>query len=191
VLLVSVGLLPSVQGVQEIAKVEKVELQPFAAQVQRLTETTVRVTAKVAALLNEKQNLLLRLRNYRYQPYWDIERARIIGSREVPVEVIVNGEPVARKNIVADGVTRELAFDVPLERSSWVALRILPSSHTNPIFISVGGKPIRASRESAEWCLKSVDQCWSQKSPRISAKEREEAEKAYEHARRVYRELIH
>jgi hypothetical protein len=108
----------------------------------------------------------------------------------VPVEVIVNGEPVARKNIVADGVIREVAFDVPLERSSWVALRILPSSHTNPLFITVGDKPIRASRRSAEWCLKSVDQCWSQKSPRISAKEREEAEKAYEHARQVYRRIL-
>src|SRR6185295_13728612 len=132
---------------------------------------TVRVTAKVAALLNEQQNLMIRLRNYQYQPYWDIERARIIGSsREVPVEVIVNG--------------------VPVERSSWVALRILPSSHTNPLFITVGDKPIRASKRSAEWCLKSVDQCWSQKSRRISAKEREEAEKAYEHARQAYSRIL-
>jgi hypothetical protein len=83
-----------------------------------------------------------------------------------------------------------VAFDVPLERSSWVALRILPSSHTNPVFISVGDKPIRASRRSAEWCLKSVDQCWSQKLGRISAKEREEAAKAYEHAREVYRRIL-
>jgi hypothetical protein len=151
---------------------------------------TVRVTAKVAALLNEQQNLLIRLRNYQNQPYWDIERARIIGSREVPVEVIVNGEPVARKNIVADGVIRDVEFDVPVERSSWVALRILPSSHTNPVFITVGDKPIRASKRSAEWCLKSVDQCWSQKSRRISAKERDEAEKAYEHARQTYRRIL-
>ena len=27
-------------------------------------------------------------------------------------------------------------FDVPLDRSSWVALRILPSSHTNPVFVA-------------------------------------------------------
>ncbi len=31
------------------------------------------------------------------KPYWDIERARIGESREVPVEVVVNGFPVARK----------------------------------------------------------------------------------------------
>jgi hypothetical protein len=151
---------------------------------------TVRVTAKVAARLDEKPNLLIRLRGYQQQPYWDLERARIGLTREVPVEVIVNGEPVAKKTIVADGAMREIAFDVAIDRSSWVALRILPSSHTNPIFIAVGGKPIRASRRSAEWCLKSVEQCWNQKSSGIAAKEREEAEKAYDHARQVYRQIL-
>jgi hypothetical protein len=151
---------------------------------------TVRVTAKVAARLDEKPNLLIRLRGYQQQPYWDLERARIGLTREVAVEAIVNGEPIARKNIIADGAIREITFDVAIDRSSWVALRILPSSHTNPIFIAVGGKPIRASRRSAEWCLKSVDQCWNQKSPKISTREREEAEKAYEHARQVYRQIL-
>ena len=40
--------------------------------------------------------------------------------------------------------SRDMTFDVKLERSSWVAVRILPSSHTNPVFVLVGGKPIRA-----------------------------------------------
>jgi hypothetical protein len=151
---------------------------------------TVRVSAKVAARLDEKPNPELSQRGYEKQPYWNLERARIGGSREVPVELIVNGYPVAHKNIVADGSMRDLTFEVPLERSSWVALRILPSSHTNPIFVMVDGKPIRASKRSAEWCLKAVDQCWSQKSPRISAKERPEAEAAYEHARQVYRKIL-
>src|SRR6185436_13787013 len=151
---------------------------------------TVRVTAKVAARLDEKPDLPMKLRGYQQQPFWDLERARIGLTREVAVEVIVNGEPVARKTIVADGAIREIAFDVAIDRSSWVALRILPSSHTNPIFIEVGGKPIRSSRKSAEWCLKSVDQCWTQKSPRISSRERKQAEEAYEHARRVYRQIL-
>jgi hypothetical protein len=50
-------------------------------------------------------------------------------------------------------------FDVAIEKSSWVAVRILPSAHTNPIFVLVGGKPVRASRRSAEWCLAAVSQC--------------------------------
>jgi hypothetical protein len=108
----------------------------------------------------------------------------------VPVEVIVNGQPVARRHIVADGVAREVAFEIEIERSSWVALRILPSSHTNPVFVLVGDRPVRASRRSAEWCLRAVDQCWTQKARQISAKERGAAEKAYEQARRVYRKIL-
>jgi hypothetical protein len=151
---------------------------------------SVRVTAKVAALLDVRPDESLQARRYDQQPYWDIERARIRGTREVPVELIVNGQPVAAKNIIADGTLQNVAFDVPIENSSWVALRILPSSHTNPIFIIVGGRPVRASRRSAEWCLKAVEQCWTQKAPMISARERPEAEKAYEHAREVYRAII-
>lgn len=150
----------------------------------------VRVTAKVAALLDAKPNEAIRARRHDETPYWDIERARSGNTHEVPVEVVVNGQPVARKNILADGVTREVAFEIEIERSSWVALRILPSSHTNPVFVLVGERPIRASRRSAEWCLKAVDQCWSQKAAKISAAERPAAEKAYEAARQVYRRII-
>lgn len=151
---------------------------------------TVRVTANVAARLDEQPNEFIRGRRLDQGPYWDVERARIGNTREVPVEVVVNGHPVAKKNIIADGAARELTFDIPLERSSWVALRIFPSAHTNPIFVIVGGKPIRASRKSVEWLLKGVDQCWSQKAPQIAEKERDAAAAAYEHARQVYRRLL-
>jgi hypothetical protein len=85
---------------------------------------------------------------------------------------------------------RPITFDVPIEKSSWIAVRILPSSHTNPIFAIVDGKPIRASRLSAEWCLAAVSQCWSQKQVAISASEKDAARKAYDHAREVYQQLI-
>lgn len=151
---------------------------------------TVRVAAKVAARLDEQPNEFIRNRRLDQGPYWDVERARIGATREVPVEIVVNGHPVAKKNLLADGSVRELSFEVPIERSSWVALRIFPSAHTNPIFIIVGGKPIRASRRSVEWLLKGVDQCWSQKAPLIVEKERAEAAAAYEHARQVYRRIL-
>jgi hypothetical protein len=54
----------------------------------------------------------------------------------------------------------------------------------------VSDRPIRASRRSTEWCLKAVDQCWSQKAGKISAKERPEAERAYEYARQIYRKIL-
>ncbi len=99
-------------------------------------------------------------------------------------------KPVGKTELSADGSIQGVSFDVPIKKSSWVALRIYPSSHTNPVFITVGGKPVRASKKSAEWCLKSVDQCWSKKEPAIRTSEKEEARKAYEVAREAYRKIL-
>jgi hypothetical protein len=126
----------------------------------------------------------------RRQPQWSPEYSRVSASRDVTVEAIVNGHPVASQRLTADGTLRDLIFDIPIERSSWVALRILGSAHTNPVFVIVGGRPIRASKKSAEWCLKGVDQCWSQKSPRIGVAERPAAERAYDQARVRYRQIV-
>src|SRR5439155_5207386 len=41
------------------------------------------------------------------QPYWHAERARIEGTRKVPVELVVNGHAVERREIVADGKLNE------------------------------------------------------------------------------------
>jgi hypothetical protein len=150
----------------------------------------VKVSARVAALLDEQANPAVKQLRVDQKPYWDIERARLAESREVPLEVLVNGLPVARKLLLADGKIQEVSFDIDIPRSSWVALRILPSSHTNPIFVVVGGKPIRASRRSVEWCLKAVDQCWSQKEKFIPADEMEDAKAAYAHARQAYAKLL-
>jgi len=126
----------------------------------------------------------------RQQMAWSPELARVRGTRDVTVEAVLNGRPVASRRLTADGTLRDLAFDIPIERSSWIALRILGTAHTNPIFIRVGGRPIRVSKRSAEWCLKAVDQCWSQKSPRISPREREDAQRAYDFARNRYRQIV-
>lgn len=151
---------------------------------------TVRVSAQVAAWLPEKARPEIKKRPYSEQPYWDIERGRIDGTREVRVEAIVNGYAVTNQVIQADGSLRDLEFNLPIKKSSWVALRILPSSHTNPIFVVVDGKPIRASRRSAEWCLKGVEKCWSQKQRHIAEKEKGDARAAYDSARDVYKTLL-
>jgi len=148
---------------------------------------TVKLSARVAARLQAVPDEAIRKTTYATKPYWDIERARLGDSAEVPVEVVVNGYPVARKTIVANGELRDISFDVPIEKSSWVALRILPSSHTNPIWVVVDEKPVRPSRRSIEWCLKGVDQCWSQKEPFYAPAELPQARLDYEHARKVYR----
>ncbi|HEX8117098.1 MAG TPA: CehA/McbA family metallohydrolase, partial [Pyrinomonadaceae bacterium] len=171
-------------------KVEGVAVGTNGSELRLDSPRRVRVTARVSALLDERPDETVRGRRHDQTPYWNLERARIGDSREVPLEVVVNGRVVATRNVTADGSLRDVAFDIDVERSSWVALRVLPSSHTNPVFVVVGGKPIRASRRSAEWCLKAVDQCWSQKAPQISERERPDAERAYEHARRVYRKVV-
>lgn len=149
----------------------------------------IKLTARVAALLNEHPDPAIKNRPLNQKPFWDIERARIGSTRAVPVEVLVNGVPVGRKVLAADGHTEDIAFDTRIERSCWVALRIYPSSHTNPIFVIVGGKPIREKRSIA-WCLAGVDQCWSQKEKLIDPKEHDDAVAAYEHARKVYRQSL-
>jgi hypothetical protein len=150
----------------------------------------VKLTVRAAALLSEKPNPERGKRRYQDQPYWDIERCRIGETREVAVELVVNGYPVAKQNLLADGTLRDLTFEAKVERSSWLAVRILPSSHTNPIWVLVAGKPVRASRRSAEWCRKGVDQCWSQKERFIKPEELEQAKADYEHARQAYQRLI-
>jgi hypothetical protein len=115
--------------------------------------------------------------------------ARLEG-KTVAVEAVVNGYPAARQDIVADGSLREVSLEVPIQRSSWVALRTYPSAHTNPVFVIINGQPIRASRRSAEWCLRGVDRCWKEKQQFYAAAEQEEAEQAYEHARGTYRKIL-
>jgi hypothetical protein len=145
----------------------------------------VRVTAKVAAMLDERPNAALR--NSRF--WWQIEKARVGEARTVPVELIVNGHAAARKEIVADGKLRDIEFATKVDRSSWIALRIFPSSHSNPIWVTIDGRPVR-ERKSIEWCLKGVDQCWSQKKRFIKAAEMDDAIAAYDHARKTYQQRL-
>jgi hypothetical protein len=124
------------------------------------------------------------------QPHWHLERARIGKSRKVAVDLVVNGQAVQHIEIEADGTLQPVTFDQRVSQSSWIAMRIYPSSHTNPIYVHLGAKPIRASKKSADWCRRAVDVCWQQKSRRIRAPELEEAKLAYDHARSTYDRII-
>lgn len=153
----------------------------------------VGVSARVAAYLPEQQDetgMKLAVGKMNASPYWHVEKARIGTTRTVPVELIVNGRPVAREVIEADGKLRKVSFECPINYSSWIALRILPSSHTNPIFVTVNDKPIRSSKKSAEWCRKAVDRCWQMKEPQIREAERPAAKEAYDRARAYYDKAI-
>ena len=149
----------------------------------------VTVTFDANALLAEKPNEQtdsIRKRRLDAKPYWHIERCRIGQTREVPVEIIVNGQVAATKNITADGKTQPLSFDIPIKQSSWVAVRILPSVHTNPIWVEVGGQPVRASKKSIDWCKQAVEVCWNAKKNQIREPERAAAKAAYDEATKIY-----
>ena len=149
----------------------------------------VTLTAQAAAFLSEQPDDTMRGRKLNEKPYWHLERARIGAGRTVAVEALVNGRPVAKKVLLADGKPQDLSFDLEITRSSWVALRVYPSSHTNPIWVTVADQPVR-ERGSLEWCLKGVDQCWAQKEALIDAREHADAVAAYDHARQIYRQRL-
>ncbi len=150
----------------------------------------VTVTAQVAARLNEEPSPGFANLHYAQRPYWHIERSRISGTRRVPVELVVNGQAVARQEIEADGSLQDVEFETAIDESCWLALRILPSSHTNPMFVIMDEQPIRASRRSAEWCLAGVQQCKTQKRRFIKHEELDDFEAAYAHAEATYQRLI-
>lgn len=157
----------------------------------------VNISVDVAALLNESSDEILDNYNIWYPLVkkrqghtWNIENARMGDSQQVLVEVIVNGYPVDAQSISADGKIRTLDFEAGIERSSWVAVRIFPSAHTNPVFIKINNQNIRASRRSANWCLKGVDACWEQKKGFYKEDELQDAKEAYDHARKLYREIM-
>ncbi|MCS5560500.1 MAG: CehA/McbA family metallohydrolase, partial [Marinobacter nauticus] len=116
--------------------------------------------------------------------------ALIEGRGDVEAELIVNGLPVASKSLQADGSATPLTFNHTLRESSWVAVRVFPHAHTNPIYVVIGGKPVRGSVDSARWCLAGVEQCWKSKQKFYAATEQDDARAAYDHARMVYRQLI-
>ncbi|MCA9412104.1 MAG: CehA/McbA family metallohydrolase [Candidatus Omnitrophica bacterium] len=151
---------------------------------------TVTVTARIAAFLEEKPDEKIRHKDLDEKPYWHIERARIDDTRKVPLDLVVNGKAVQTQEILADGEINDVTFELPLEKSSWIALRVFPSSHSNPIFAIVDSKPIRADEKSAEWCLEAVDVCWDKKSKGYRAEEIDEAQAAYDVARKAYKEIL-
>jgi hypothetical protein len=105
------------------------------------------------------------------------------------VEIVVNGQPVASREVTADGKIHDLEFEVPIEQSSWVALRHFPQLHTNPVNVLVAERPIRASRDSAQWCQDVIDLLWKNRERRIAADERAEALAAFNRARDKYRQI--
>ena len=109
----------------------------------------------------------------------------------MPVEVVVNGKPVGqhgdRGRRHASTTWRSTCRS--RSRAGW-RLRISPVlAHQPGVRRWSAASRSGPRKKSAEWCLKAVDQCWSQKEQAIRAAEREEAKKAYDVAREAYRKI--
>jgi hypothetical protein len=148
------------------------------------------VKVRAAGLLAAKPRDDIRNTSLDQKPYWHIERARTPGTNQVNVELIVDGRAVESKPLTGDGKLQDLSFQYTPKKSCWMALRIFPSSHTNPVFVEVDDKPIRASRKSAQWCLDAVDVCWNAKKGAIRASEQAAAVAAFDVARVAYKKIL-
>ncbi len=114
---------------------------------------------------------------------------RVRDSDTRTVEVVMNGQVVAKQDVPADGKPHDVAFTVAAMKSGWVALRCFPQMHTNPVNVIVGGKPIRASKDSAKWCLGTIEQLWRAREKNIAVGEREAAKKAFGEAIEIYKKI--
>jgi hypothetical protein len=116
------------------------------------------------------------------------ESGYVVGGDRT-VEVIMNGQVVASTQIPADGHVHDVQFKVPVQQSSWIALRQFPQLHTNPVNIIVGQQPIRVSRASALWCAESVRLLWKNRQRFIHVSERPAARKAYKRSLATYLQI--
>ncbi len=112
-----------------------------------------------------------------------------VSGRESLVEIVVNGQVVASRKIPADGETHHLRLRIPVDRSSWIALRQFPQLHTNPVNVLVAGQPIRASRKSAKWCAEMTKLVWLNRQRTVDVKERSAAQATFVKAIAVLEQL--
>ncbi len=130
-------------------KVNDLEMGTHNSELLLKQAENVHITAKIACYLPPEQGRNaqeIASRPLTKSPYWHVERARIPGTRNVRVELIVNGKAVDTTVVAADGKWKDIRFNYALKTSSWIALRVLSSSHTNPIFVLLNNKPVLVTK---------------------------------------------
>ncbi|HTT97140.1 MAG TPA: CehA/McbA family metallohydrolase [Rhizomicrobium sp.] len=84
------------------------------------------------------------------------------------LEVVLNGKVVKTIGLGGERTSADFAEQIPVDRSGWIVLRawndhatpdvfdLYPYASTNPVFVTVGGEPIR-SKEDAAFFVKWID----------------------------------
>jgi len=121
--------------------------------------------------------------------YHDTTGANPYAGGRRKIELVVNGRAVAVREVPADDQPHVIALAADIPRSSWVAIRQFPQLHTNPVNIIVAGGPIRASGQSARWCIACIEQLWRVREKNIAPAERDEARRTFDEAKEIYRRI--
>jgi len=156
-----------------VGSLEPLELTHPGTVIVKLTAAALPAERAIARVLSE---------------FWNLEYA--LAEDTVPIEVVVNGLPVAEVSIPATGAPVGVQLEIPIEAGSWIAARVRGAAHTNPIYCSVDGEALRTSRRSAVWCLEAVDKAWEEKHLLIEPRDRPDAQLAYEIAREHFRRVF-
>jgi len=76
------------------------------------------------------------------------------GPAAADIDVLVNGEVVRRVPVAAGFPVAQVR--VPILKSAWIAARS-PRVQTSPVYVLVGGQPIRASADDVCYLWRSVE----------------------------------
>jgi hypothetical protein len=157
----------------------------IGSEVRLPSPGSVAVSASLAVSLNERGADSAEPRSG-----WNVENARIAETRLVNVEAVVNGRVAATKTITADGSEQKVDLTLPIQQSSWVAIRIKGAAHTNPVFVLIDNMPVRGSRASVEWNMRSLLEAYEAANPRWTEKESANAHAAYGYSYAVYQKIL-
>jgi len=89
-------------------RVDERELGTEGSELRLAAPKTIHVTARVASYLSPEQDELgafLAARPLDQPPYSNIERARVGTTRNVPVELVVNGEAAGRVDLFSGALS--------------------------------------------------------------------------------------
>ncbi|MEX1240999.1 MAG: CehA/McbA family metallohydrolase [Cyclobacteriaceae bacterium] len=116
------------------------------------------------------------------------------------IELVVNGKVVGvREGSVQPDAPLLLNADAEISESSWICARRMDENghqtHTAPVYITVGRKPVRASAEDARYFVTWIDNLITKTSPGgewsgYFTKDLDSVQKRYRQARDIYSRIL-
>jgi hypothetical protein len=119
------------------------------------------------------------------------------------LELVVNGEVIAKADPTAEGTVAQLSHVVELDRSAWIAARVRGEghrrvmndarlfAHTSPVYCVRDGKPVGIPKDAAivvQWIDRLIDDV--KKSPRFATEaRRQEVLELFGRGRSYYEEI--